>query len=42
MGESGFNRTTVECRQRIKTLKKNYIQEQNSNKSSGKRQVSCR
>lgn len=42
MGESGFNRTTVECHQRIKTLKKNYFQVQNSNKSSGQGQVSCR
>ena len=25
MGESDFNRTTVECRQGIKTLKQNYL-----------------
>ena len=41
MGESGFNRP-VECRQRIKTLKKNYFQVKNSNKSSGQGRVSCR
>ncbi|XP_052103077.1 zinc finger and SCAN domain-containing protein 20-like [Mytilus californianus] len=42
MGGLGYLRTAPECRQRIKTLKRNYFNAKNSNKSSGNGRTTCR
>ncbi|CAC5368493.1 unnamed protein product [Mytilus coruscus] len=42
MGGLGYLRTAPECRQRIKTLKRNYFNAKNSNKLSGNGRTTCR
>ncbi|XP_071142038.1 zinc finger and SCAN domain-containing protein 29-like [Mytilus edulis] len=42
MGGLGYLRTAPECRQRIKTLKRNYFNAKNSNKLSGNGRTICR